>query len=294
MLLDEIDMKKLRAFQLVAKNGSLRVAADRLKQSIPAISAKIRRLEEDFGVALFERLPNKMILTSAGKRFVREIDALFEKAEQVIESLVSEQLAGRLTVSIGSDHSRYFAPRVSQFLSKHPDVELSLQIHRSGDAIHALQRGDVDVAIGIFRDLPRGIERKVLTEATVSLVYPRGHALGKGRSPTLRDIVSQRLVLLAASSETRRIVDEGFAKASLQVGRVIEVANCGTAKLFVEQGAGIALVHSLSVADNKSTLFQSIDLGHFFKKIEFSAVYRAGALRSSLTRGLLDELTRDT
>jgi DNA-binding transcriptional LysR family regulator len=292
MRIDKIDMKKLRAFQLVAKNGSLRTAANQLGQSIPAISAKIRQLEQDFGVALFERLPNKMILTSTGERFVREVDELFEKAEQAIESLVSQRPAGHITVSIGTDHSRYFAPGVSRFVSKHSEVELSLQLHRSSEALQALQNGQVDIAIGIFRELPSGIEQTLLREASVSLLFPKGHPVGQGRPPSLRDIASQRLILLARHSETRRIVDEGFARASLELRRVIEVENCGAAALFVEQGAGIALVHSLSLSTDKASLLRATDIGRFFEKIEFSAIYRKGALRSGINRGLINELTR--
>ena len=74
--LDTLDLRRLRAFHLVAKHGGLRLAAGRLKQSIPAISAKIRKLEDELGFELFERLPNKLLLTIAGERFLREVDGV--------------------------------------------------------------------------------------------------------------------------------------------------------------------------------------------------------------------------
>src|ERR1700689_584076 len=108
MLPDELDLKRLKAFRLVARHGSLRQAALRLNQTIPAISGKLRKLEEDLGVTLFERTPNKLVLTEVGQRFLNEADALVARAETAIASLREPaEPAGRLAVSIGSDLSGY-------------------------------------------------------------------------------------------------------------------------------------------------------------------------------------------
>jgi DNA-binding transcriptional LysR family regulator len=290
MLSKELDFSRLRAFQLVASNGSLRVAANRLSLTIPAISAKIRRLERDLGVDFFQRLPNKLILTSAGQRFLREVDALFAQAEQMFDGLTADQESGRLSVSVGSDHSWYFAPRVTSYLKKHPQIELSLQVYRAADAITALQRGEIDVAIGIFPKLPPGLEKETIVETSMALVVPKGHRLSKFRPPKLREIASHRLILLPRHAETRKIIDKPFADEKLETGSIIEVANCGTAATFVEEGVGIAIVHSLCVRHQSSRSLDWIDLGKHFGKIDFSVVYRKGALRSHVLRGLLDEL----
>src|SRR5258707_3846341 len=106
MDLNQLDLKKLRAFALVAKHGNLRLAAVRLNQTVPAISSKIRRLERDLGVELFERLPNKLILTPAEADFLHEVEAVFERAEQPLATLyLRSDPAGQLTVSTARDRS---------------------------------------------------------------------------------------------------------------------------------------------------------------------------------------------
>ena len=294
MDIDKLDFRKLRAFELVARQGNLRLAALRLNQSIPAISGKLRRLEEDLGVTLFERLPNKLILTESGHRFLAEVEQVFERAEQALATIspAGTQLTGRLSVSIGSDHSWFFAPRLSRFLKHYPGAELSLQVSRASDAIAALIRGELDIAIGIFPTLPKTLEAEVIVNTTLSLVCQHGHPLLDRRPPHLADLTRHRLIVLPRHAETRRLIDKVMPQSQAVLDNLIEVANCQTATTFVASGVGVAIVHSLCVehAHNASEVGW-VDLGQHFGSIDFSVVSRRGAGRSPLVNALLEELT---
>src|SRR6266511_4223924 len=106
---EALDLAKLRAFQLVAENGGLRAAAVKLGQTIPA---KLRRLEKDLGIELFERLPNRLLLTPAGEKFLGQAEAVLARAEEAITSVSAGTApSGPFSISFGSDHSWYFAPK---------------------------------------------------------------------------------------------------------------------------------------------------------------------------------------
>ena len=105
MKAEELDLKRLRAFQLVARHGSLRVAAAYLKVTPAAVSIQISRLETFLAVNLFERFPNKMILTASGERFLRNADSILEQAEATLLELAATRITGRLSISLGSDNS---------------------------------------------------------------------------------------------------------------------------------------------------------------------------------------------
>ncbi len=291
MDLDALDLKKLRAFHLVARHGNLRLAASRLNQTVPAISSKLRRLEEDLGIELFERLPNKLILTGAGEKFLREVDGVFDRVEQALATLSSgPSPGGRLSVSIGTDHSWYSAPKISQFLTRFPGVELRLQVYRASDALRALARGELDVSIGVFPKLPKALDREVIAESTLSLVCTAEHPLLRRQPPKLADIARHRLIVLPRHAETRKLVDKAMADGGIRPNSIIEAANCQTASTFVEMGVGVAIVHSLCGGHLHSRNVRCLDLGQHFGKIAFSVVYRRGGLRSPLIRGLIEEL----
>src|SRR5581483_684387 len=202
--LDRLDLKKLRAFHLVAKQGSLRLAAARLKQSIPAISGKLRKLENELGVELFERLPNKLVLTVAGERFLGKLDAVFDKAEEALASLSSGGTGARLSVSVGSDHAWYFAPKLRNLLARYPATKLSLSVYNSADALVALDKGTIDVSLGIFPKLPKRLEREVVAESTMALAFNRSASavFRRGRLD-LAELTRQRLIVPPRRTVTR-------------------------------------------------------------------------------------------
>jgi DNA-binding transcriptional LysR family regulator len=291
MELNSLDLKKLRAFHLVGKHGNLRLAALRLNQTIPAISAKLRLLEKDLGVDLFERLPNRLILTPAGASFLQEVDAVFERAQRALATLTPrDTLKGRLSLSMGSDHSWSFAPRISNFLRRYPEVELSLYIYKAAEALLALNRGELDLSVGIFPSVPKSLERETMVETTLSLVCLNGHPLLRTHAPSLGDVARHRLIVLPRHAESRKLVDLAMAKAAVRPKSVIEVANCRTAKTFAENGVGVAICHTLCIEHERPRKLRIVDIGNLLGKIGFAVVYRKGGTRSPLINGILEEL----
>jgi DNA-binding transcriptional LysR family regulator len=175
-------------------------------------------------------------------------------------------------------------------VNRNPGVELNLQIYRSKDAIAALQRGEIDVAIGIFPQLAPGLNKEIILETTLAALISKEDALATRRRVKLRDLVGQALILLSGWTETRKLIHRELVRSSLQIDRYIEVENCATAKVFVEHGAGIAIVHSLCVGDEHSATIRRVDFGSQFGRIDFCAAYRKNAAKSAIVSRLLDEL----
>ena len=290
--LDTLDLKRLRAFQLVARQGSLRAAASRLKLTVPAVSEKLRKLETELGVPLFDRLPNKLVLTPGGERFLREAEAVIARAEQALATLSNSAPEGRLTVSVGSDHAWYFAPKIRTFFDRYPSVALSLRVYKSADAIIALDSGEIDVSFGIFPRLPKRLERQAIEESTLSIAYnPRELGLRR-RPPGPAELSHQRVMVPPRSTITRQLIEENLAGALGKAQTIIEAPTCETAATFVEMGVGMALVHTLCMERNRSPEVKTVDLGPRYGKVAFCAVYRRGALRMPLVQALVDELAR--
>ena len=287
--LDTLDLPRLRAFQLVARHGGLRQAAVRLKQSIPAISARIHKLELELGFDLFERLPNRLVLTGPGERFLREVDALFERAEKTLASIQDGAPGGRLSVSVGSDHAWFYAPKFRNFLNRRPNVAMSLRVYKSAEALVALENREIDISFGIFPKMSKRFERTLIEETTLSLAYnPR--EIGPRKQIDLADLGRHRLIVPPRSTVTRRLIERSLSGALAKASTIIEAPTCETAATFVELGVGVALVHTLCIERHRSRLVRTLDLGSRQGKAQFCAACRTGALRQPLVRALLDEV----
>src|SRR5689334_6492129 len=133
---EKLDLKKLRVFCLVARHGSLQAAASRLHVTLSAVSFSIRRLEEQLGIDLFKRLPNRLVLTPGGARLVESAEAIFAGIGQILsQSQLGEVHRGRLSISVNSDLAWYVVPKISGLLRLYPEIELSAYIRSSADAL---------------------------------------------------------------------------------------------------------------------------------------------------------------
>ena len=175
---EQLDLKKLKAFELVATLGSLRLAAAKLNQTIPAVSARVRTLERDLSTVLFERDANKMIFRRRGKPYLRDVGSIFERARKTIEKpCCKESQRTHLSVSTGTDISWFVARPLSEFLLANPGVQLTLRTYKTAEAVSGLERGEIDVAVGLFSELPDTLKKRNLAESSLCLVCRAGHPL---------------------------------------------------------------------------------------------------------------------
>ena len=80
-------LKILKSFQVAATRLSIKAAAEELLVTPSAISRQIKALEEQLGIALFERAAHSIDLTEAGHSYLRHVETLFARLEAVTEQL---------------------------------------------------------------------------------------------------------------------------------------------------------------------------------------------------------------
>jgi DNA-binding transcriptional LysR family regulator len=292
---EDLDLKKLRAFQLVARHGSLQKAADRLGITISAVSFSLRRLEEALGMKLLNRLPNRVTLTATGKVFAGEVDALLDKAEGLLAKFRSHEAAPTaLSLAIcNGEMGTYLAPRICDFIAANKHVELNVQILSSRQALERLQAGDIDVCIGRFPALPETLGQEFVVESGLSLACAPGHPLLKKKRIGLEDIAEHTLFTLARHSLTRDNIDRTFAQAGVHVKSCIDAGNCSTAREFAARGVGVAIIHSLCALPEAKGRLKFVELDTTFGRLAFFAVYRKKNVSPAIL-ALIEELTRST
>lgn len=144
----------LRAFDMASRTGSFRTAAEELHVTPTAVSHHIRNLEDHLGVRLFDRVGRTVILTEDGKRLARSTAQAFSLLEDTISTF---QRANRNVVRVAAGPimtARWLMPRISDFWSRHPGIELEVVPTYKTDRLH---QGDADIVIRWARlaDIPR-------------------------------------------------------------------------------------------------------------------------------------------
>ena len=137
--LDQID-----AFVIAARLGNLTRAAEAMHLTVSALSHRMRQLEERVGQQLLARGPRGVVLTPQGQRL---FDAVAEPIEAIEHALrrLGAHTGNTLTLSlIPSMSTAWLVPRLSGFLSRHPELGLSLQ---SSTHVVDFEREPVDAAL---------------------------------------------------------------------------------------------------------------------------------------------------
>ena len=148
-----ITLADLRFVEALARAGSLSGAARALNVTPPALSMRLKKLEQALGVGLVVRSSRRLRFTGEGEHLVREAQALLGRIEALPEALGGEGrgLAGPLRVVAPFGFGRlHVAPLIARFALRHPAVRATLDLSErpwtdSGDA-------DVVIHIGAVRD----------------------------------------------------------------------------------------------------------------------------------------------
>jgi len=143
-------MDKLNAiitFIKVAENGSFTATANEMKLPKARVSQRIKDLEAELSVRLFERSTRNVRITAAGDEYLKECRILINNLARVEENLKGDKnaVSGRLTIDTLSPFSRWvIAPFIGEFIQRYPDIRLNI---KSSDSLVNLIQQNVDLVI---------------------------------------------------------------------------------------------------------------------------------------------------
>lgn len=286
-----VDLKKLRAFYLVAKHGSLRNAAARLLLSTSAISIQITQLEKELGVKLFDRVGRKLVLEPTGQVFLQRVQTVLEAVDDAVAS-VSKIKAPRkrISLALGTDLTRFFSVAIAKFMKTHPDIEIALRPKHSPETLARILDGEIDMAVGYFSKLPKDLAKRALMKSGFAMFYASSHPLAKIKTPSLADIAPYHLIGLRLDTDMGHRIIRAFSDGGIELPSILEVGNCQSSHDLAKQGIGIAVVHTACLDGYASPEMRKIDATRFLGEVDIAVVHRKSRALSSLHCELLDEM----
>ncbi|MDB5935341.1 MAG: transcriptional regulator, LysR family [Massilia sp.] len=170
-----MDLHQLRAFIEVAREGNLTRASQVLCLSQPAVSTKIKALEDEIGLKLFERSAHGMKLTHHGEILREEASRTLAAAHSFLSRAkgVNRTLPGAIRVgTIGEPIALQFGEFLSNLLVAAPDVTVSITQGISGEIIERVLAGTLDAGFVIGRPAEQQLEVIALAPVTFVIAAP--------------------------------------------------------------------------------------------------------------------------
>lgn len=164
-------LQTLRAFEAAGRLSSMTLAAEELNVTHGAVSRHVKTLETHLGVALFERLTRRIVLTEAGAEFLTVVARNLAELTREAERLRSLNAATRLTLSTSvSLASKWLAPRLHRLMVRLPDYDVHLDVT---DINVDLADGRIDAAVRYgIGPYPNAVAERILDETVTPVCSP--------------------------------------------------------------------------------------------------------------------------
>jgi len=194
-----MEVHQLEYLIAIAEEGSFTRAAERLLVAQPSLSQQIKKLEQEVGRPLFDRLPRGVVLTEAGYRLLeharRVLSEMHDGKRRVAE--VGDQVAGALAVGAIPTVAPFLLPAaVSAFLRRWPGVAFTVIEDVTAKLLDGLERGELDLAIMSSAEHLPTIHMETVATEPLFLVVAKGHRLARRRQVVWSDVEEERFLVL--------------------------------------------------------------------------------------------------
>ncbi|SPP92892.1 LysR family transcriptional regulator [Bradyrhizobium vignae] len=223
-----MEIKQLSYFMWVFEEGSFSKAAIKARTVQPALSMQIRRLEEEFGVQLFERHPRGIKATAAGNKLYKRCVAIMQNISLAEEELRVENpkgaVTGKIHVGLSGMFNRSLLKNVLlPFLERHPHVDVVVSESYTGTLVEWVRDGLVDFALGSRPEVEGHLVQRLLYRDRVVLMS--GSPLF-GASLTPCDLTRAeglKLILPTTKHSFGRAAQEYIERGLINAEKVIEI-----------------------------------------------------------------------
>lgn len=251
-----LNFHHLRYFWVIAREGSLTRAAERLHVSASALSIQLRQLEERMGHPLFHRQNRQLVLTEAGRVALEYADGIFRAGDELLAVLQGREADRREVLRVGAvaTLSRNFQARLLRPLLRRTDLELVLRSGSLRELLAQLDAHALDLLLSnvpVPRDAEANRHSHLLAELPVSLV---GKPLRRGAAARARfrfpeDLATTPVVLPGFNSHMRIAFDLLLEQAGIRPQIVAEVDDMAMLRLVARESDALTLVPPVVVRD---------------------------------------------
>jgi DNA-binding transcriptional LysR family regulator len=282
---------RLRVFRAVAHRLNFRMAAEELLLTQSAVTQQIKALESELDVPLFDRAGGRVSLTPAGVAllpFAEKLAALAEEAREAVAATAGGS-AGRLAVGASQTIGQYLLPKlIAGYLQENPKVEISVLGGNTQTILEALVEHKVQLCLIEGPAMRRDVQVEPFMQDHMVCVVPAGHEWAD-EEIDVKDLQQTKLVTRELGSGSRRIVEQAFAKAGLDLKKLRLVMTFDSTEGLlsaVEAGLGIAFVsrwavrNQLALGTLKLARVRGLDLARMFSLATVAGPEPAGLTRS--------------
>lgn len=221
-------MKHLRTLQCIdtiARVGSIRKAAEELAINSSALNRQVLAFEEEFGVAVFERLPRGVRLSTAGELLIQHIRTQLSDFSRLRSQIADLSGVRRGHIAIASTRAAlpFFLPeQIALYRREHPAVTFDVQQRDRSSAESALVDYSADIALAFEPVQHSEFQILASIRQPVKAIMRRDHPLANKDRLRLRHCLEYPLAMPSPSAGVRQLLEIGASAIGEVLSPMIE------------------------------------------------------------------------
>jgi len=236
-----MDLRQLRVFVEVARQGSFTRAAERLHVAQPAVSISIRKLEEELDFTLLNRQEKRVTLTAEGERLLDHAGRILEDCSAAAAEMAELRGLGKGEVRIGITpmmSSYYFPGIIREFRKRYPNLTLTVNGEGAASIQRLIARGEIDMGVIAGHKVPEGLEcQRFLREEIVACV-PADHPFAGRKAITCSDFLREPLIVFKEGYYMRELMDDLVEESGMKPQIVFETNLFSLVRSLIKERLG--------------------------------------------------------
>ncbi|WP_108866800.1 LysR family transcriptional regulator [Aquimarina aquimarini] len=204
-----ISLKNLKLVNVIVKEGSITRASEKLFLSQPALSHQLKKLEEELGLKVFNRINKKLVLTETGQ-------ILFNTSEKILVSFIQlnnqieevkngKKRSIRITTECYTTY-HWLSKVVEGFRKENENIAIDIVIEATKEPLKYLLEGKIDLAIVSTMSSHPSIHFQPVVQDEMMVVMARENNLAHHRIIDLPDLIEQNLILYDLPEEKNYVL----------------------------------------------------------------------------------------
>ncbi|WFE88476.1 LysR substrate-binding domain-containing protein [Roseibium porphyridii] len=278
--------RQLEAFHSLMISGSTVRAAELMQITQPAVSRSIAELEASLGFTLFDRVRGRMVPTTEGQLFFREVSESFKGMDRLRSAAASirDFGSGHLKVASLSALGAEVVPKAIQdFRRSNPRVRITLQILPSAQVRNQVVDGNFDIGLAADEIDRSGVDTTHFGGFSGVIAMSSHHPLAKRDILGPEDLAGQPMIGLAPEDRARDRFDAILSEAGVSPEYVVETPSSTTTCALALAGDAVGLVNPLVV---EGFVARGLEVRPFAPSVNFRSflLFRPDIQRSKLVR----------
>ena len=275
-------LQQLRYIVEIQRQGlNVSEAAETLYTSQPGISKQVKLLEDELGIAIFERSGKRFTgVTAPGKVVLSIAERILREAENLKRASAEFAMGdtGRLVLAATHTQARYALPVVVRdFVAQHPAVKLEMHQGSPTQIAEWVVAGEADIGIATeaLDQYPELITLPI-RQWTHSVIAPDGHPILKSQPLSLNELARWPLITYDTAFTGRSRINRAFERIGAQPNIALTALDADVIKTYVSLGLGLGIISALAVDPQRDSGLVALDAGHLFESNTTRLAVRRG------------------